>query len=450
MSGIFYGCTGLKQAPEIPDSVANMEYAFYGCKALTQAPELPAGVTNMTYTFYGCTGLTQAPVLPSSITTINHTFSSCTALTQLPEIPNGVTDMNAAFAKCINLTQPLQIPDSVIDMSYAFYMCTGLTQMPKIPNSVTDMRYTFSGCTNLTGDIFIPNSVIRMLNIFTNTSMPITMKYSSDNTVAASAEVPANVTKVIDTLELLDGTIINMDNPVIEVYGNNVKITNGDTTPSSTDYTDFGSTIVEGGAVIREFTIKNNGNTTLVLSGTSPYITLSGTNASDFSVVTGSAISLNSGETAIFSIKFDPSSSGTKNARITIANNDGSNNPFVFDINGEGITTAPSEVASSELSEATSSEPSEALSSEPSEAASSEPSAPRNSTTPAMKIQSIICSMWKNGVFYGDSATGTKDADGNFVTTGKFTPDMAGDWTLNVKIGNTVSNTIAFKVLPSP
>ncbi len=134
------------------------------------------------------------------------------------------------------------------------------------------------------------------------------------------------------------GTITNDDKPVIEVYGNSEKIANNDTTPSITDYTDFGSIKVEGEPVIREFTIKNNGNTTLVLSGTSPYITVSGENAIDFSVVTGPAISLKNGETTSFSVKFDPSSSGKKTAKIIIANNDDSNNPFIFDIQGEGTT----------------------------------------------------------------------------------------------------------------
>ena len=238
MSGIFEGCTGLSQLSEIPNGVTNMEYTFSGCKALTQAPQIPEGVINMRYTFNNCTGLVQPPVLPSTVTTINHTFSGCTALTQTPEIPDGVTDMNAAFSKCTKLTQTPQIPDNVIDMSYAFYMCTGLTQMPVIPNSVTDMKYTFSGCTKITGDIFIPISAIRITSIFANTAMPITMIYSSNNTVAASAVVPANVTKAVDSalpeissVTESDGAIIinATDNYSVEKYA----ITTSSTAPAT-------------------------------------------------------------------------------------------------------------------------------------------------------------------------------------------------------------------------
>ncbi|PYG86553.1 Calx-beta domain-containing protein [Ruminiclostridium sufflavum DSM 19573] len=237
MSNTFKGCTDLTQAPELPNSVTNMEYAFSGCKGLMQAPQLPDGVTNMRYTFNNCTALTQAPVLPSSVTTINHTFSSCTALLQLPEIPNSVTDMNAAFSRCTNLTQTPEIPDSVVDMSYAFYMCKGLTSVSVIPNGIKNVNYSFYGCTNLTGDIFIPKSVIRMSNVFTNTSMPITMIYSSDNTIAGSYSAPSNVTKIVDSVlpEIFgvteaDGTItINAtDNYSVEKYA----ITTSSTVPT--------------------------------------------------------------------------------------------------------------------------------------------------------------------------------------------------------------------------
>ena len=56
--GTFYGCTGLTQAPKIPDGVTGMYYTFYDCTSLEQAPEIPSRVTQMTYAFEGCSKLT--------------------------------------------------------------------------------------------------------------------------------------------------------------------------------------------------------------------------------------------------------------------------------------------------------------------------------------------------------------------------------------------------------
>ena len=60
-------------------------------------------------------------------------------------------------------------------------------------------------------------------------------------------------------------------------------IADGDTTPSTADGTDFGSTDVASGTVTESFTILNTGTSILHLTG-SPLVQLSGTNAADFSV----------------------------------------------------------------------------------------------------------------------------------------------------------------------
>ena len=87
---MFYGCTSLTQAPELPattladDCYYNM---FYGCTALTQAPALPATtlVDGCYYSmFYGCTSLTQAPALPATTLAdycYSQMLSGCTSLT---------------------------------------------------------------------------------------------------------------------------------------------------------------------------------------------------------------------------------------------------------------------------------------------------------------------------------------------------------------------------------
>ena len=111
---------------------------FYGCTSLTQAPELPATtLAGDCYLgmFRGCTSLTQAPELPA--TTLSDgcyagMFQDCTSLTQAPELPATSLSNN-----CYNLM---------------FRGCTSLTQAPELPaTTLADGCYyfMFSGCTNL-------------------------------------------------------------------------------------------------------------------------------------------------------------------------------------------------------------------------------------------------------------------------------------------------------------
>ncbi|NJL31538.1 MAG: hypothetical protein HC898_07870 [Phycisphaerales bacterium] len=54
-----------------------------------------------------------------------------------------------------------------------------------------------------------------------------------------------------------------------------IAIAHNDTTPSLEDYTDFGLMSTQTGALVRKYTLKNNGDQTLNLTGTKP-ITISG------------------------------------------------------------------------------------------------------------------------------------------------------------------------------
>ena len=82
---------------------------FYGCTSLTTAPEIPNSVTDMGSTFQGCTSLTMAPEIPNSVTYMDHTFARCANLTTAPEIPNGVTNMEYTFLACTKLQGTIKI-----------------------------------------------------------------------------------------------------------------------------------------------------------------------------------------------------------------------------------------------------------------------------------------------------------------------------------------------------
>lgn len=126
------------------------------------------------------------------------------------------------------------------------------------------------------------------------------------------------------------GTTIN---PEIDILGNGVSISNGDTSPSTADWTNFGEIDTTIGTITRTFSITNQGTTNLIISNP----TISGTHAADFTVTTNpSSTTIGVGVTRTFVVTFNPSASGTRNAIVTITNNDSDENPYTFHITGFG------------------------------------------------------------------------------------------------------------------
>jgi hypothetical protein len=93
---MFYGCTRLTTAPELPaTTLAGGCYQdmFGGCTNLMNAPELPATTLANScyyYMFRGCTSLVNAPELPATTLANScyyYMFYGCTSLVNAPELP---------------------------------------------------------------------------------------------------------------------------------------------------------------------------------------------------------------------------------------------------------------------------------------------------------------------------------------------------------------------------
>jgi hypothetical protein len=124
----------------------------------------------------------------------------------------------------------------------------------------------------------------------------------------------------------------------MSVTGNTLSIPNGDTSPDPSDNTDFGIVTLSTGVKTDTFTIENAGPGALTIPAGG--ITFTGAHAADFSV---SGISLPAtipaGNNTIFIISFTPSASGLRTASISIANNDGDENPYTFSVQGYGTAS---------------------------------------------------------------------------------------------------------------
>jgi|GEM_PF-1082115 len=123
--------------------------------------------------------------------------------------------------------------------------------------------------------------------------------------------------------------------PEISVTGNGVNIADGDSSPASGDHTDFGAVDVSGVQTFRTFTVTNPGTGTLTLGSNAASI--SGSAAADFVITSQPAASVSSGGgTTTVVVRFDPSAIGTRNATLTIANDDADESPYNFAIRGTG------------------------------------------------------------------------------------------------------------------
>ena len=106
---------------------------------------------------------------------------------------------------------------------------------------------------------------------------------------------------------------------------------------SGTTTVDFGTVNVSSGSSSTTFTIENNGTVDLNLTDPSPYVSITGVNASDFTLTVVPDPTIAAAGSTTFIISFDPSALGVRTANVSIANNDSDENPYTFSIVGVGI-----------------------------------------------------------------------------------------------------------------
>lgn len=164
------------------------------------------------------------------------------------------------------------------------------------------------------------------------------------NPSATGLRGPVDVTITNDDLDespynfRIQGTGINVGVPEIDVTGAGQSIASGDTTPNSTDGTDFGSTAT-GFANGRAFSISNSLGTIPLTLGT---VTFTGANPGDFSIVTAPGASVAVGSSTLMGINFAPQGIGLRTATVNIPSNDPDENPYTFAIQGTGTSVVGS------------------------------------------------------------------------------------------------------------
>jgi archaellum component FlaG (FlaF/FlaG flagellin family) len=139
-------------------------------------------------------------------------------------------------------------------------------------------------------------------------------------------------------------TVLTESLSEMDITGNGNTISDGDATPSTSDFTDFGAINVGEGGITRQFLVRNTGSEALTFSGSSPYITIGGNGAANFTVTEGLSSSIAPGGSGSFTIHFDATMNGIFNATLSIANNDFNENPYNFSIRATATIENPNAI----------------------------------------------------------------------------------------------------------
>ena len=149
-------------------------------------------------------------------------------------------------------------------------------------------------------------------------------------------------------------TSISSFSQVLEVKGNNTMISNGDTTPSLIDFTDFG-TVPSGNKFSRSFVLKNTGTSSLVFTA-SPVVISGDATASRFSITTSVIVTsrtLTANTYTIIEISYNPDTAltaGVSTATVTLNSNNISDSSFTFTIKGTPTAAVASDFTRTTLS----------------------------------------------------------------------------------------------------
>lgn len=90
------------------------------------------------------------------------------------------------------------------------------------------------------------------------------------------------------------------------------------------------------------FTVENTGQANLTVGA----LTITGANASEFTITQSVNSTVVGGAFTTFTVTFSPTSTGAKTAQLSLVNNDSNENPYKINLTGTGIRSAESQVVS--------------------------------------------------------------------------------------------------------
>lgn len=213
---------------------------------------------------------------------------------------------------------------------------TSSTVSGGIGDFTMELKKGFTGSGNRQVELYV-NNVLKGTSIAWDNTTTQAFSVNGINELGDVVIEIRNATARQVILDNISWTCYAPAAPEIDIQGNGIAIADGETATSAPNDTDFGSISTSSGSVIKTYTILNTGTSDLTLSGNP---TISGADASQFSVTANPSLIINQSASTNFSVTFNPNSDGLKNATITINSDDADEGTYTFNISGTGISGA--------------------------------------------------------------------------------------------------------------
>lgn len=270
---MFYQCTALKIAPQLPPNVTSLYRAFYQCTSLTTPATIPSKVIDMASMYEGCSALAEIPINNSTValymqrlfydcenitdasnfnipTTMQsgwemfcnciklvspppilrgnnafvyRMFQNCVKLTAAPTFEGSFSSLNTMFYQCSSLIHPPVIKHITnCEMSWMFAECTSLLDVPELPRSIKSAYCMFYNCTSLTWvNVIIPSQNSASINSIFQGCTNLTGVIWHDGTYSNS--YVKSFTDTVKTI-ILAGTSIATIGPLWASTANNSNV----------------------------------------------------------------------------------------------------------------------------------------------------------------------------------------------------------------------------------
>lgn len=184
------------------------------------------------------------------------------------------------------------------------------------------------------GDFTVTNLPSTPIPAFSSTTFDITFDPSAIGIITANVLIQSDDPDEGNFLFTVQGEGTNIvPEPEMDLLDN----TNAPLASGGTD--DFGQADITTGSVPHTYTIQNNGTGDLTLTDPSPYVTITGVDAADFTLTVIPTSPIAASNSTTFEITFNPTGTvlGIRTATVSIANDDSNENPYTFTVQGEAI-----------------------------------------------------------------------------------------------------------------
>ncbi len=222
------------------------------------------------------------------------------------------------------------------------------------PTATSGSTYTFTinnTAAATGGDLVITSAALASSTDYTITTAPTSPVTGTNSTTVVVTLSTTSAGTLSDVLTITNNDtdegsyVINLCNviagPELDVTGNAVAIAHADTTPTTADFTDFGSFAPSSAATTRTFVLTNSGDTVLNVAS----IALGTAAGTNFTITsTAPATIAASGGTHNVVVQFDPSAVATSSTftnTIVIDADDANEDPYTFTIQAQTSTADP-------------------------------------------------------------------------------------------------------------